>query len=94
MWIVSQDKEAIFNLDQIINIGIEKTNGQFYIEADGDTVGIYRTEERALQVLEDIHRVYGLSELYKYSTEEEREAIMDGLSQVDQMPFKYIMPLE
>jgi len=94
MIIVSQDKDVIFNLDQISILGIKKLNGQFHIEADCETVGIYRTEERAKQVLEDIHRVYGLSELYKYSTEEEREAIMDGLSQVDQFPFKYEMPKE
>lgn len=59
MIIVSQDKMEIFNFDRIKNIWIDdnvldKTDTEFEICADGETLGYYDTEERAKEVLQEI----------------------------------------
>ncbi len=95
MIIVNQDKEKIINFDNV-KVLIVKDN-EIAINFENEMmmrIATYATEARAKQVLEDIHRVYGLSELYKYTTEDAREEIIKGLDSVNQFPFKYIMPKE
>lgn len=63
MIIVGQDKMQIFNFDRIKNIWIDdnvldKTNTEFEICADGETLGFYTTEKRAKEVLEEIAGKY------------------------------------
>ena len=59
MIIVSQDKDIIVNFDRVTSIWIDdnvlnKTNATFDIVADEGTIGTYKTEERAKEVLEEI----------------------------------------
>lgn len=62
MIIVSQDKDFIANFNNINTIGLDKTNGQYYINCtytDGDsTLGIYKTEKRAKEVFQEIINTY------------------------------------
>lgn len=63
MIIVGQDKMQIFNFDRIKNIWIDdnvldKTDTEFEICADGETLGFYTTEKRAKEVLEEITDMY------------------------------------
>lgn len=70
MIIVSQDKKTIVNFDKVKSIWIDdnvldKTNTEFEICAGGETLGYYKTEERAKEVLEDISLRYEAIELCK-----------------------------
>lgn len=69
MLIISQDEEKIINFDNITSIEIDDTfnnneislnsnNGQYYI-------GIYKTRERAKEVLQEIIKSYRICEYYK-----------------------------
>lgn len=63
MLIVSQDGEEIFNFDRVTNTWIDTdvldSKGEvFEICADGATLGYYKTEERAKEVLKEIAKKY------------------------------------
>ena len=63
MIIVSQDKTEIVNFDNIDTIWIcSDEKGRYTIEATANTnatLGYYKTEERAKEVLQEIMRKYG-----------------------------------
>ena len=63
MIIVSQDKDTIINHDNVQLLWINKnilneTIKTFYIYADHDFLGEYKTEERAKEVLQEIINAY------------------------------------
>ena len=63
MIIVSQDKKAIYNFDNISSIQIEECNGTYNLIVydqinDRDSLGTYETEERAKEVLQEIIKIY------------------------------------
>lgn len=71
MWIRSQDKRSIVVLERASSICVmkyrapycakplcEKRNGDFFIEASGRIIGTYPTEERAIEVLDEICNTY------------------------------------
>lgn len=63
MIIVSQDKKTIVNFNAIETIQIDdnvldKTEAEFEIYANGETLGYYKTEERAKDILLDIAIAY------------------------------------
>ena len=72
MLIVSQDKTELINFSNIVRLGVSNnTQGQVLIEVhnfydDFETViGLYRTEERASEVLKEIAQCYANTEQYK-----------------------------
>ena len=71
MIIVSQDKSEIINFNNIENIWIcSDEEGIFTIEATADTntsLGEYKTEERAKEVLQEIIENYLIEIDYKYN---------------------------
>lgn len=68
MIIVSQDKSEIINFDRTFNIFIEKINENDYeINADGECIGDYKTEERAKEVLKEILEAYKNCNYYSLS---------------------------
>lgn len=90
MIIVSQDKKVITNFDNTLGIQIEET----IINADGEKdygiktitekrtcgIGIYATEERAKEVLQEIAKTYVLTEQYKVEDERTRiKLMMEGI---------------
>lgn len=63
MIIVSQDKDKIINHDNVPFLWINKnilneTIKTFYIYADHDFLGEYKTKERAKEVLQEIIKTY------------------------------------
>ena len=74
MIIVSQDKDTIINHDNVQLLWINKnilneTIKTFYIYADHDFLGEYKTEERAKEVLQEIVSKYKVT-LYNSKTNE------------------------
>ena len=61
MIIVSQDKDVIINFDNIANLVVIENNIVSICnveETTGITIGKYKTEERAKEVLQEIVRLY------------------------------------
>ena len=90
MIIVGQDKTEIFNFDRIKNIWIDdnvldKTDTEFEICADGETLGFYTTEKRAKEVLQEI-----VNEYAKYLQLNGGPAILQG--QIDIQPNIFNIP--
>lgn len=67
MIIVSQDKRKIVNFDNLFNIDYYKIDGNFEIDANTDkdsiSLGYYKTEERAKEVLQEIIIAYQTTEI-------------------------------
>lgn len=74
MIIINQDKNNVINYDNVKSLWIEdnvldETNTTFYINADEDFLGEYKTEERAKEVLQEIISKYKTT-LYNSKTNE------------------------
>lgn len=59
MIIVSQNKDKIINFNNVNYVDVDVDSGEFIVEinygdANWDTIGWYKTEERAKEVLEEI----------------------------------------
>ena len=76
MIIVSQDKKAIYNFDNISSIQIEECNGTYNLIVydqinDRDSLGEYKSKERAREVLGEIIEAYNKSNEDFYAQESE-----------------------
>lgn len=65
MIIISQDKDVIVNFDKVHDLWIDdnlldKTECEYEILADDETLGYYKTEKRAREVLQDIMNIASL----------------------------------
>lgn len=90
MIIVSQDKDKIINHDNVQLLWINKnilneTIETFYIYADHDFLGEYKTEERAKEVLKEIWKFYEISKRYECSSN-------NGITIFLEPKFAYQMP--
>ncbi len=56
LWIRSQYKEMIFKVNNnlIIRHNDNRENAMYFIECDGFKIAMYKTRERALEVLDEI----------------------------------------
>lgn len=84
LWIRSQNKKE---LRPNPKLGIEGIKDEFYIVDrfnfdDATILGIYKTEERALEVLDEIQKI--LTPIITYKQKEPKEIIQNGLYQVRQ----------
>lgn len=75
MIIVSQEKNKILNFNNVNMILIRGTqiisfDNTYTDNQDGDLFGIYETEERAKEVLQEIIKAYTGWENYKYGVAE------------------------
>ena len=74
MWIRSQDKEELRNIN---HLEIMKFEGEKYttILGDGCHLGIYSSHEKALKVLDDVvhHLEYPYAEVYQMPQDEDAE---------------------
>ena len=69
MIIVSQDKKAIYNFDNISSIQIEKSNSTYKLIVydqinDRDSLGEYKIEAKAKETLEEIINMYKATESF------------------------------
>ncbi|MBS5722190.1 MAG: hypothetical protein KHW50_07435 [Clostridium sp.] len=90
MIIVSQDKKAIHNFDNVLSLQIVPTLKEYSIEVcdainDGSSLGIYSSEERAKEVLQEIIKRYS-----SYLKLEGGPAILRG--QIDIQPNIFNIP--
>lgn len=70
MIIISQDEKAIYNFNNIISIQVEERDGKYEIITydainDNTSLGSYKTEERAKEVLGNVIICYANIELIK-----------------------------
>ena len=83
MIIVSQDKVANINYNNIEAIYMLKKDDKIEINVRGNydyTIGKYKTEERAKEVLQEIIKTYVLTEQYKVEDERTRiKLMMEGV---------------
>lgn len=83
MIIVSRDKVANINYNNIEAIYMLKKDDKIEINVRGNydyTIGKYKTEERAKEVLQEIVKTYVLTEQYKVEDERTRiKLMMEGV---------------
>lgn len=99
MIIVSQNREQIINFNTLSFIGLSEENMKQIVAHDVNKhvffVGIYKTEERAREVLEKIITVYRCSKTCEGSITEKLHAqIALELNKFGQATFVYQMPKE
>lgn len=58
MIIMNQERNELFNFSAIESIYICCENNYFEIDSNVGTLGIYKTEERAREVLQEIAKAY------------------------------------
>jgi hypothetical protein len=96
MIIVSQDKKAIHNFDNVLSIQVEEINGGYELIVydainDGTGIGTYKTEERAKDILQEIVKEYKATEAFKVCA----NIISDKVGAIAiEEGFAYEMPLE
>ena len=96
MIIVSQDKKAIYNFNNISSIQIEESNIAYELIVydqinDRDSLGTYETRERAREVLEEIINMYKATESFTAAA----NRISDNVSALAiKKGFAYYMPIE
>ena len=96
LWIRSQDKESLVRTDyklMITNVPTEKYSGRegYRITSDFYVVGIYKTKERALEVLDEIQT--RIINLQLVGLEEKGQARKDARIN-DELKCIYEMPEE
>lgn len=92
MLIVSQDKTELINFSNIVRLGVSNnTQGQVLIFCDDfeTVIGLYRTEERASEVLKEIAQCYANTEQYKSIC---NTANVEFLNDLLENAFIYAMP--
>lgn len=101
MIIVSQDRTKTINFDNVEKIEVIADEViLFYKGAElagtkgTESIGTYATEERAMQVLDEITEVYKDSEIYKYASDSLRETMLGVMEKYGQEVFVYEMPEE
>ena len=64
MWIRSQDKKTLVKADKLI-IGYDKDEKVYEIHNVYDSLGIYKSKERALEVLDEIQSCVNNVNIYE-----------------------------
>ena len=89
MWIRSQDKKTLVKADKLI-IGYDKDEKVYEIHNVYDSLGIYKSKERALEVLDEIQERISPKFNYKGNNEEAdlfiKTQILNSMIAVYQMP--------
>ena len=89
MWIRSQDKKTLVKADKLI-IGYDKDEKVYEIHNVYDSLGIYKSKERAIEVLDEIQERISPKFNYKGNNEEAdlfiKTQILNSMIAVYQMP--------
>lgn len=89
MWIRSQDRKALLNVNQVlINPSV---NGSIYyindsLGEESNVLGIYTSEEKALKVLDEIQRAVGSAKIYSTNRASNGHSMSNEYVMVYQMP--------
>lgn len=93
MLILSKDKKKIVNLDKITNMYILNNTVKCMLTDGGGTyIGLYNTEERAKEVLQEIFKVYRLNKMFECSDRIEQAQTLQAILKENMQPFTYEMP--
>ena len=105
MLILSQDNEKVIkrliNFNNIIEIKVmylsiddEKCFGIIVetLNNKKKELGIYKTEERAKEVLQEIFKVYRLNKMFECSDRIEQAQTLQAILKENMQPFTYEMP--
>ena len=88
MWIRTQDKETLLNVNCIDMYSLNKY--EWIIEACGNDLGTYKSKERAIEVLDEIQERISPKFNYKGNNEEAdlfiKTQILNSMIAVYQMP--------
>lgn len=89
MWIRSQNKKSLLNVNQVVTIpSVDKS--KYYIcnslEKESVTLGVYSTEEKALDVLDEIQELIADKQFCKIYKAEFENFVLNNCVQVYQMP--------
>ena len=82
LWIRSQDREMLKKAN-VLYVADDGEEG-FSIKHYGERFGIYKTKERALEVLDGIQNILKLKDMYKY----DRELVLKGWENLDEEQVK------
>ena len=89
LWIRSQDKECLIktNIVEMEYFG-ENCFASINTRFDGKnaSLGLYKTKERALEVLNEIQNILNLKDMYKY----DRELVLKSWENVDEEQVKIV----
>lgn len=103
MIIVSQDKRIIHNFNNVNCIIIRKVeeiyciilfDNTYDMKGDGDYIGIYKTEERAKEVLRSIVATYQANKIFECADRIEQNQTIEKFLEEKMLPFAYEMPEE
>ncbi len=87
LWIRSQDKKYLIKCDRLyINKSDNGIKKSYKIKIDFTDLGIYETEKRALEVLDEIQNILNLKDMYKY----DRESVLKSWENVDEEQVKIV----
>jgi hypothetical protein len=80
LWIRSQNKTILSKAhDLVIREDRNENSETNYFIVDTYTLGIYKTKERALEVLDEIQSILKLKDMYKY----DRELVLKSWENMD-----------
>ena len=103
LWIRSQYKEMLFKVNNNLVIRHNDTVGMCFIECDNHKIAMYKTKERALEVLDEIQSLLQLKIEYKPIVQEEPNTLYpyknfikvdDNMEIKELSTFVYQMPAE
>ena len=87
LWVRSQDKTILSKAHNLIVRENQNENNEInYAIVDIYTMGIYKTKERALEVLDEIQNILNLKDMYKY----DRELVLKSWENVDEEQVKIV----
>ena len=93
MIIVSQDKKAIHNFDNILSLQVEGSDVIVYDTInDGSSLGIYSSEERAKEVLQEIVKQKAIFEFFKNVPERTQILLTKDFKEDNEIFDTYEMP--
>lgn len=82
LWVRSQDKMLLEKVDGITLARCDRDGVEIYSTSTGRIFGIYKTQERALEVLDEIQKI--LTPVITYERKTPKESIQDGIYQIRQ----------
>ena len=93
MIIVSQDKKSIHNFDNILSLQVERSDVIVYDTInDGSSLGIYSSEERAKEVLQEIVKQKAIFEFFKNVPETTQILLAKDFKEDNEIFDTYEMP--
>lgn len=87
LWIRSQDKKLLAKINYVFIQELSyKRKNKYEIQSNNGVLGYYNTQERALEVLDEIQSILNLKDMYKY----DRELVLKSWEKADEEQIKTV----